>query len=218
MFDLRPRFLILHAIHQLEALEQIAAAKLLVRHVHRRMTVHARARLLHDLLALGERLIVEHVGMPALFAEVRRERVSRPHRLQPRIFLEPRLRHDTARIGLRRRPRHRFAAAVSRAHLIDRAPVAVVLQREVLAPHRRIDGLVVQLDDAVERIARFLLAREDVDEQGGHRDGRNGREERGDDRKWRIGASFDVSYVVMAGRAGQAACVRCSCVPDRSRR
>ena len=133
-----PRLLVRHLVHRLEALDQIAAAELLVRHVDRRVAVHARARLLHDVLPLGERLIVEHVGVAALLAEIRRERIARPHRLQPRILFEPRLRDDRARIDAGRRARHRLAAAVPRAHLIDGAPVAVVLQRKVLAPHRRI--------------------------------------------------------------------------------
>jgi hypothetical protein len=65
--------------------------------------MQTRAGLLRDLLALGVSLIVEHEGVPAFFAEIFREGVARPHRLQARIFLDPRLRDDRARIGLRRR-------------------------------------------------------------------------------------------------------------------
>ena len=99
------RLLVRHLVHRLEALHQVAAAELLVRHVDRRMTVHARARLLHDGLPLGERLIVQHVRVAALLAEILRERVSRPHRLQPRILLESRLRDDRSRIDAGRRAR-----------------------------------------------------------------------------------------------------------------
>ena len=72
----------------------------------RRVAVQAGAGLLADLLALGERLVVEHVGVAALLAEIHRERVAGPHGLQPRILLEPRLRDDRAWVGLGRRARH----------------------------------------------------------------------------------------------------------------
>ena len=86
-----------HRVHLLEARDQVAAARLLVGHVDRRVAVDAGAGLLGRLLALGERLVVEHVGVAALLAEVHREGVAGPHRLQARILLEPRLRDDRAR-------------------------------------------------------------------------------------------------------------------------
>ena len=89
------------------------------------------------LLALGKGLIVEHVGVAALFAKILGKRVAGPHRLQARIFFELRLGDDRARIGLGRRVRQRFAAAEAGAHLVDRASIVVVLQRKVLAPHGR---------------------------------------------------------------------------------
>ena len=95
-----------HLVHRLEALDRDRRRRASCRHVDRRMAVHARAGLLRDVLPLGEGLVVEHVGVAALLAEVRRERVARPHGLQPRVFLEPRLRDDRARVGLRRRARH----------------------------------------------------------------------------------------------------------------
>ena len=73
----------------LEALDQVAAAELLVRHVDRGVAVQAGARLLRDLLPLGVGLVVEHVGVAALLAEILRERVAGPHRLQARVLLEP---------------------------------------------------------------------------------------------------------------------------------
>ena len=126
--------------------------------------MEARARLLRHLLALGVDLVLEHVGVAALLAEVLAERVAGPDRLQPRILVQPRLRHHRPRIDGGRRPRHRFAAAEARPHLIDGPAIAVVLRGEVAAPHRRVDRLVVQLDDAEERVPRFLLVLEDRDE------------------------------------------------------
>ena len=64
--------------------------------------MQAGAGLLRRLLALGVSLVVEHEGVPALFAEILREGVARPHRLQARILLDARLRDDRARVGLRR--------------------------------------------------------------------------------------------------------------------
>src|SRR5215207_6923223 len=58
-----------------------------------------------------------------------------------------------------------FAAAVARALLIDGLAVVVVLEREVLAPDRRVVGGVVQRDDSIEGIARLLLVLEDVGEE-----------------------------------------------------
>ncbi len=60
--------------------------------------MHMRRRI--ELLPLGEGLVVQHVGMPAPLAIVRGKRISRPHRLQPRIFLQLRARHHRARIRL----------------------------------------------------------------------------------------------------------------------
>ncbi len=183
MLDERSSFLVPYLVHRLEALDQVAAAQLLVRHVHRGMTVHAGAGLLHDVLPLGERLVLEHVGMAALFAKVDRERIPGPHRLQPRILFEARLRHDGPWIRFGGRARHGFAPAIAGAHLVHRLAVAVVLHGEVLAPHRWIGRLVVQLHDAVERIPRFLLAREDVHQQRRDRDrgNRSNHDERDED-------------------------------------
>ena len=88
-----------HLVVVLEALDQVAVPGLLVGHVDRRVTVDAGARLLELLHALGEGLVLEHVRVTALLAEIRGKRVARPHRLQPGIFLQARLRHDRARVG-----------------------------------------------------------------------------------------------------------------------
>ena len=83
----------------LEALDQVAVSGLLVRHVDRRVTVDAGARLLEVLHALGVGLVLEHVRVTALLTEIGGERVARPHRLQPGIFFEARLRDDRSRVG-----------------------------------------------------------------------------------------------------------------------
>ena len=58
-----------------------------------------------------------------------------------------------------------FAAAVTRALLIDRAAVVVVLQRKILSPDGGIIGLVVQFHDAEERILRLLFVLKNRDEK-----------------------------------------------------
>ena len=146
----------------LEAFDEIAVARLLVGHVDRSVALNARAGLLDHLLALGEGLVVEHVSVAALLAKILGKRVTGPHHLQTRVFFDLRLRDDRARIGLRRRARLGFAAAVAGAHLIHRPFVVVILQRKVLAPHRGIFGIVGQLDHAIKRIARLLFALEDI--------------------------------------------------------
>ena len=153
-----------------EALHEVAVAELQVGGDDRGVAVDAHRRR-RELLALGEGLVVEHVGVAAPLAVVRGEGVSRPDGLQARVLLELRARHDRARIGLGRRVRHGLAAAVLGALHVDRAQVEVVLHREVLAPDGRVVDGVVQLDHAVERVSRFLLALEDVDEQCGDGDG-----------------------------------------------
>ena len=79
--------------------------------------------------------------------------------------------------------RHSLAAAIARALLIDRAQVAVILQRKVFTPDRRIIGIVGQFDDAEECVLRFLLPLHDVDEQRRGRRGAGRRQDRhGQDR------------------------------------
>jgi hypothetical protein len=89
VFHLRPRLLVFHSIHHLETLDEVAGAERLVGHVHRRMTMHARTRLLDDILPLCEGLIVEHKCVAALFPEIFRKGIPRPHRTQARVFFEP---------------------------------------------------------------------------------------------------------------------------------
>ena len=160
MRDQLARFGKRHLIELLEAFHQVAVAGLLVRHIDRRVAMQARAGLLRRLLALGVSLVVEHEGVPAFFAEILREGVAGPHRFQARILLDARLRDDGARVGLGRRARLGFAAAVARALLVHGAAVVIVLQREILAPDRGVFGVVGQFDDAEERIPRLLLALE----------------------------------------------------------
>ena len=164
MRDELPRLGKRHLVELLETFDQVAVAGLLVGHVDRRVAVQAGARLLRRLLALGVGLVVEHEGVPALFAEIFREGVARPHRLQARIFFDPRLRDDRARVGFGRRARLGFAPAVARALLVHRAAVVIVLQRKILAPDRRVLRLVGEFDDAEERIPRLLLVLKDRDE------------------------------------------------------
>ena len=167
-----------HGVDLLEAFDQVAVARLLVGEVDRRVAVKARARLL-DLLSLGEELVFEHVGMAPLFAEISREGVAGPQRLEPRILLDLRLRDDGARVGVSRRARNGFASAEAGADLVDGLHVPVVLHREVLAPDLRILGLVVELDDAEEGVISLFLLLEDVDEQRRRAD----RDDRGDERR-----------------------------------
>jgi hypothetical protein len=75
-------------IQFLEAFDEIAVTRLLVGYVDRSVAVDARAGLFDHLLAFGEGLVVEHVRMPALLAKVFGKRVTRPHRLQARIFFD----------------------------------------------------------------------------------------------------------------------------------
>ena len=131
--------------------------------------------------ALRVGLVLEHVGVAALLAEVHREGVARPHGLEARVLLEARLGHDRARVGLGGRVRKRLAAAVARALLVHGPQVGVVLEREVLAPDRRVLGLVVQLHHAEEGVPGLLLALHDVHEQRGH--GRGGQGGAGRDRE-----------------------------------
>ena len=92
-----------HRVHALEALHEVATAHPPVGLVHR-CRQFARAGLFRDDLALGVRLVVEHVGMSAFLAEVLRERIACPELAQARILLETRLRDDvrgSASLGVR---------------------------------------------------------------------------------------------------------------------
>ena len=131
---------------------------------HRGVAVDAHRRRV-ECLALGEGLVVQHVGVTAALAIVGGEGVPGPHGFQPRVFLQLRARHHRSRIGFRRRVRHGFAAAVLGALHVDRASVEVVLHGEVLGPGRRIVDRVVQLHHAIKRVLGFLLTLEDIDQQ-----------------------------------------------------
>ena len=160
-----------HRVDLVEALGDVAVAGLLVRQVHRRMAVHARARLLHDDLALRELLVFEHVGVAALLAEIFGEGVALPHGLQALVLLDLGARHDRARVGLGRRLRHGFAAAVLGALHVDRHPVVVVLRRKCLAPFGGVVDVVVERRRAaLGRLGLRSAGRRDDQEQGRERD------------------------------------------------
>ena len=88
VLDQLPRLGVRHLVHGLEALDQVSAPELPVGHIDGAVALHAGARLLRDLLALREGLVIQHEGMPPLLAEVPGEGIARPHRDQPRVFLE----------------------------------------------------------------------------------------------------------------------------------
>ena len=165
MVDESARLEVGHPVHGLEPAEEIAFAEAFVGQIDRCVAVQAGARLLRHVLALGVHLVVEHVGVAALLAKVDGKGIAGPDGLEPRVLLEPLARDDRTGIGLSRGALDSLAAAVARAHLIHRAQVEVVLLREVLAPDGGIVDRVVDLDHAEERVARLLLAFEDVDEQ-----------------------------------------------------
>jgi hypothetical protein len=81
--------------------------------------MHARAGLLDDTLALGERLVVQHERVAALLPKVPRERIPGPNRAEARVLFEPGLRDDSARIA--------------RAYLVHGAPNAVTSQATPIA-------------------------------------------------------------------------------------
>ena len=64
-----------------------------------------------------------------------------------------------------------LGAAVLRPDHVGGLLVEVVLDREVLAPHRRVLGVVGDLDDAHDRVLRLLLLLRDADEQRGREHG-----------------------------------------------
>src|SRR5262249_11058665 len=86
------------------------------------------------------------------------------------------------RVGLCRRVRLGFAAAVLGALHVHGAKVEVVLHGEILSPHGGIIDLVIQLHDAIKRISRLLLALKNVDQQGRHGDWGQRRQYRDDDK------------------------------------
>ena len=133
-----------HRVDLLEALRDVAVARPLVRKVHRRVAVHACARLLHDHLALREPLVLEHVRVAALLAEVLGEGVALPDGLEALVLVDLGARDDRARVGLGRRVRHGLAAAVLGALHVDRFLVELVVLRERLAPFGRVVDIVVE--------------------------------------------------------------------------
>ncbi len=152
--EVRRQLLVRHFFtHRLEA----DAA---VQHRGRAVAVQAGAglRLLRD--ALGDALVVQHVGMPACFTVVDAEGIAGIQPLQVRLCIQLALGQ-------------RAAAAIE---LVARGRLpAVELARPVLAPGLGVGADLADLGHAYEGLARILLVAE-------HRDQHVGHEDRGDDR------------------------------------
>ena len=88
MLHERSRLEVRHGIESLESLDQVAAARAQVRHVHRGVAMQASPRLLRDLLSFGELLVLQHVGMTTLLAKILRECVASPELTKTRILLK----------------------------------------------------------------------------------------------------------------------------------
>jgi hypothetical protein len=123
-----------------------AATGLLERDVGRGVTVQAGTRLLDNLLTQRVFLVFEHVGVPAVFAEIGGKRVALPHRLQADVFFDFGARDQRAGIGFGRTVREAFAAAVLRALHVHRFRVKFVLQGEQLGPDLGVIRIVVEDD------------------------------------------------------------------------
>ena len=156
-----------HLVHRLEALDRgrRRRASCTARRPTRGSGCRCRAAWL-TLLALGEGLVVEHVGVAALLAEVRGEGVAGPHRLEARVLLEPRLRDDRARIGVGRAcaapPRcRRSACAAGRRCAGSRRTGAGSSCPRPPGPRSRRSSSTTRKNGFL----RLLLALEDVDEQ-----------------------------------------------------
>jgi hypothetical protein len=153
---------------ELKPLELIAVTELVVNRNHRCMAGEACTRRI-ELLALGERLVLQHVGMAPALAVIVRESVTCPHDFQAGILLQLGTRHDRTRIGLSGRVGHGLAAAVFCALHIDGPQIQVILRRKIFAPDRGIRDCVIQFDHAIERISCLLPALKDVDHQSRYR-------------------------------------------------
>jgi hypothetical protein len=129
------------------------------------MAVQTSARLLHDLLALGEGLVREHIGMAPIFTKIPGKGLPSPHRLQVGGLFETRLSDNGARIGPCGGAWYGLAAAKACALLVNRAQIGIILQGKVFTSETWIGGLIVELDYTIERISSFLLALEDIDQQ-----------------------------------------------------
>src|SRR6478672_3979828 len=68
-----------YLVDPLEALGDVAVSLFLVRDVNGGVAVQARARLGGNYLAPSINLVLQHVGMAALLAEIGGERVTLPH-------------------------------------------------------------------------------------------------------------------------------------------
>jgi hypothetical protein len=155
-----------------EALHHVALAELVINRDHGGMAVQACAGRV-GLLAFGERLVLKHVGVAAALAIVLGEGVAGPHGLEARIFFQLGTGDDRTRICIGGRARQGFAAAVLGANLVNGAEVEVVLHGEIFSPDCRVGHGVIEFDDAVKGVPRFLLALKDIDEQSRDREDRN---------------------------------------------
>ena len=171
MLDELSGFGIRQTIELFKSLLNVAVTEFVHRAVDGSMALETRPRLFDRDLPLRIRLVVEHVGVASILTKIPGECIAGPNGFQPRVRVELRLSDDRPRIRAGRCVRNRFAPAVACSHLIDRAPIRVVLKRKILAPDRRIIGLVIQLRDSEEHLFGFFLALKDLDQEGGDQEG-----------------------------------------------
>src|SRR5262245_5445884 len=135
-----------HFVHRRKAGHQIAVAESLVGNVNGSVTMYAGAWLRSCLLSSRERLVVEHVGMAALFPEINGESISAPHGLQSGVFFQPGLRNDRAWISVGGRFRNAFTSTEARPNLVHGSRIPVELHWKVFAPHCRVFCFIIELD------------------------------------------------------------------------
>ena len=132
-----------HLIDFLEASRDVAVSRLLVRNIGGGMAIHARAGLRDGSGSLGIGLILQHVSVAAVLAEIDCESIALPHGLETGILLDLGLRDDAARVGLAGRARFSFAAAMPGALHVSRPEIELVIQREDFAPDGRVVDVIV---------------------------------------------------------------------------
>jgi len=162
MFDQLRGVRVGHLVHRVEAGLGVPVAQLVHQDDRRGVAVEARARLLELGAGHPQRvaLVGEHPLVTARLAVVDRERVPLPHRDQPRVCLDLAGRGELARVVLRGRARDDLVLR----HL-GGPPERLVLQREVLPPHRRVLRLVGHLDHLEERLLGLAASLDDADQQ-----------------------------------------------------
>ena len=141
--------------------------------------MQTRTRLFAVLSSLRTFLVREHEGVPAAVAVVDGEGVAGEHAGQPGRAL-----------GLlgRQHALGRGAAAVLGVRGRDRALVAVVFARPVLAPLGCVGGVLGDLDETQVGVLGLLLALEDVHQKSGDDRGRAGDHDHDDGEQQGAGA------------------------------